>query len=621
MGCVSSKGFRRNPDRVSWYSPMSRNVSAASTNRRFESEEEFNHVVSLTSSSYGELNTATYMGSFLNLGRRAKQYKTLSPCTEFEDSFTFTSHLDVKHKGVCAATKPEMHKEQRNCLLMDDNTEGCPLMCHESKRYGTEIINTWELMDGLEDGARSSSSLRSQSCGKLIIPDKQISSSKLQGSINEPMGDGGSPVWKKYYMQEDEIVSMDFSFAQNSNTPPIGSPFSESPRRPYTPVTGSPFSESPRWAHTPLSGSPFSQSPRKEPSRGSLMDIEDSRSISSIELLDASTIGLKFLVSPANSSFHPSPVTGKEGLHSASRSFDARSSHSAHASFDGNNAHLRAYFDDTKSSYRSPNTTRHSSKKPSTESVYGSGSPLFDPSLMATFEEALKATKESASYDEWLQFSTDGSTMFSSSSADTQTSFDTLSDAESTPLWENREKLSLKIMPIDEGEVKSKKDLASYDFKCPARGEGKVVLYVTSLRGIRKTYQDCCNLRLILRGLGVQVDERDVWMHSKFRSELMDVLSGLSRGVPQVPQLFIKGRYIGGAEEVKQLHEEGILACLMDGLATGLIHNVCDGCGDARFVPCFNCNGSCKVLNEDNEVLRCLDCNENGLIMCPMCNI
>lgn len=169
--------------------------------------------------------------------------------------------------------------------------------------------------------------------------------------------------------------------------------------------------------------------------------------------------------------------------------------------------------------------------------------------------------------------------------------------------------------------MKPKRDLASYDLKCPPRGEGKIVLYFTSLRGIRKTFEDCCNLRLILRGIGAQVDERDVWMHSNFKSELMDVLSGTAKGVPlQVPQLFIKGRHIGGAEEVRQLHEEGILACLMDGLALGVIHNVCDGCGDARFLPCFTCSGSRKVINEeDDKVLRCRDCNENGLIMCPMC--
>ncbi|KAI3813197.1 hypothetical protein L1987_17915 [Smallanthus sonchifolius] len=42
----------------------------------------------------------------------------------------------------------------------------------------------------------------------------------------------------------------------------------------------------------------------------------------------------------------------------------------------------------------------------------------------------------------------------------------------------------------------------------------KLVLYFTSLRGVRKTYEDCCHVRVILKNCGVRVDERDVSMHS-----------------------------------------------------------------------------------------------------------
>ncbi|KAI3811747.1 hypothetical protein L1987_21476 [Smallanthus sonchifolius] len=42
---------------------------------------------------------------------------------------------------------------------------------------------------------------------------------------------------------------------------------------------------------------------------------------------------------------------------------------------------------------------------------------------------------------------------------------------------------------------------------------------------------------------------------------------------------------------------------------------VCDHCGDVRFVPCPNCNGSRKVFEEDEgRSIRCAYCNENGLI-------
>ena len=42
--------------------------------------------------------------------------------------------------------------------------------------------------------------------------------------------------------------------------------------------------------------------------------------------------------------------------------------------------------------------------------------------------------------------------------------------------------------------------------------------------------------------------------------------------------------------------------------------------GGVRFIPCLECNGSCKVRKEEeNGYLRCSQCNENGLIQCLIC--
>lgn len=155
-----------------------------------------------------------------------------------------------------------------------------------------------------------------------------------------------------------------------------------------------------------------------------------------------------------------------------------------------------------------------------------------------------------------------------------------------------------------------------FDRKCPPVGEERVVLYTTSLRGIRKTFEDCNNVRFILQGLNVAVDERDVSLHAEFRQELKDLMMG--KPVP-VPQVFIKGRYIGGLEEITKLHEDGTLATLVNGLPAQLSREDCDGCGGVRFVPCSDCSGSCKIINECNEVMRCPECNENGLMRCPIC--
>ncbi|KAH7282996.1 hypothetical protein KP509_35G055600 [Ceratopteris richardii] len=165
-----------------------------------------------------------------------------------------------------------------------------------------------------------------------------------------------------------------------------------------------------------------------------------------------------------------------------------------------------------------------------------------------------------------------------------------------------------------------KNPLAKFEELCPPGGENTVVLYTTSLRGIRKTFEDCNNLRSALESFQVAVDERDVSMHQDFRVELKQMMDNKP---VTVPRLFIKGRYIGGAEEVLQLHEDGQLGPLLEGLPQDHRGSgqPCDGCGGARFVPCLECSGSRKVVDPDNpkEVIRCPDCNENGLIQCPIC--
>jgi len=158
-------------------------------------------------------------------------------------------------------------------------------------------------------------------------------------------------------------------------------------------------------------------------------------------------------------------------------------------------------------------------------------------------------------------------------------------------------------------------------WKAPAGGEDKVVLYFTSLTIIRKTFDDCYVVKLILGGFRVLVDERDISMHAPFRQELQDLL-----GMPiRVPSLFIAGKYIGGVEEIQQLHEVGELAKYLQGFSLHTCASPCHGCGNARFIPCPNCDGSRKVFTEDKGgqpwglFVRCPECNENGLIRCPVC--
>ncbi|KAL0554954.1 hypothetical protein IC582_008885 [Cucumis melo] len=166
----------------------------------------------------------------------------------------------------------------------------------------------------------------------------------------------------------------------------------------------------------------------------------------------------------------------------------------------------------------------------------------------------------------------------------------------------------------------------------------KVILYFTSLRGIRKTYEDCCHVRAILRAIRVRVDERDVSMHSGFKEELKQLLmeDQNKNSGGNLPRVFIGRKQIGDAEEIRRLHEDGQLEKLLE--CCEKIENgdggVCEACGDIRFVPCETCCGSCKVFYEEEDYeeeleeeeeedgygfQRCVDCNENGLVRCPIC--
>ncbi|KNA13186.1 hypothetical protein SOVF_119060 [Spinacia oleracea] len=157
--------------------------------------------------------------------------------------------------------------------------------------------------------------------------------------------------------------------------------------------------------------------------------------------------------------------------------------------------------------------------------------------------------------------------------------------------------------------------------KCPPGGENCVVMYTTTLRGIRKTFEDCNIARKVMESYNVRVIERDVSMDSGYKEELRKLMVDVQTRPPTPPVVFIKGRLIGGAEEVVKLDEQGKLQGLLEGISISKGLSGCEGCGGIRFLMCMDCNGSCKVLDLNNNkiMLRCGECNENGLIHCPIC--
>lgn len=147
--------------------------------------------------------------------------------------------------------------------------------------------------------------------------------------------------------------------------------------------------------------------------------------------------------------------------------------------------------------------------------------------------------------------------------------------------------------------------------------EDRVVIYFTSLRGVRRTFHDCQSVRMVFRGFRVNLDERDVSMDVAYKNELQELFGEENVSLPQV---FVKGKHVGGAEQVLNHLEVGELMMMIKGLPFRSL-KPCDVCDDMRFIACVNCGGSRKVYDEDKEQTnRCPVCNENGLMRCPLCS-
>ncbi|CAF1892070.1 hypothetical protein HID58_045990 [Brassica napus] len=149
--------------------------------------------------------------------------------------------------------------------------------------------------------------------------------------------------------------------------------------------------------------------------------------------------------------------------------------------------------------------------------------------------------------------------------------------------------------------------------------ENSIVVYFTSLRVVRPTFEDCRAVTTILRTFPVRIDERDLSMDASYAAELERIFFGGKKDLPKLPRVFIGGRYVGGAEEVIQLHETGELKKLVQELPR-VERGVCEMCGCYRFVPCNDCHGSHKVYTEKLGFRTCSTCNENGLVRCSSCS-
>ncbi|CAI5480991.1 unnamed protein product [Closterium sp. Yama58-4] len=169
--------------------------------------------------------------------------------------------------------------------------------------------------------------------------------------------------------------------------------------------------------------------------------------------------------------------------------------------------------------------------------------------------------------------------------------------------------------------------LESFEQRCPPGGSDAVVVYTTTLRAVRKTFEDCVKVKNVLQALRVVYEERDISMRVSYRQELKTLMApgaatpAAAAAASSVPRLFICGRYIGDADTVLQMYDDYFLAELIEGLPTtddDAGKTGCGTCGGSKVVTCRQCGGNHKVVTSYGMRI-CSHCDDTGHVPCHTC--
>ena len=72
-----------------------------------------------------------------------------------------------------------------------------------------------------------------------------------------------------------------------------------------------------------------------------------------------------------------------------------------------------------------------------------------------------------------------------------------------------------------------------------------MVVYATSFRGVRATFEECRYVQDLLHNLRIRVTTKDIYVYQYYHKELEERLRHGHRGHISVPQVFIGGQHIG----------------------------------------------------------------------------
>ncbi|XP_063166726.1 glutaredoxin domain-containing cysteine-rich protein 1 [Candoia aspera] len=152
---------------------------------------------------------------------------------------------------------------------------------------------------------------------------------------------------------------------------------------------------------------------------------------------------------------------------------------------------------------------------------------------------------------------------------------------------------------------------------------GRIVIYTTSLRVVRTTFERCELVRKIFQNHRVKFEEKNIALNSDYGKELDKRCRRLGE-IPSVPVVFIEGQYLGGAEKILSMNESGELQDLLTKIERVQHPHECLSCGGFGFLPCSMCHGSKMSMfrncfTDSFKALKCTACNENGLQRCKNC--
>ncbi|XP_069050336.1 glutaredoxin domain-containing cysteine-rich protein 1 [Lepisosteus oculatus] len=152
---------------------------------------------------------------------------------------------------------------------------------------------------------------------------------------------------------------------------------------------------------------------------------------------------------------------------------------------------------------------------------------------------------------------------------------------------------------------------------------GRIVIYTTSFRVVRTTFERCELVRKIFQNHRVKFVEKNIVLNNEYGKELEERCKRVSES-PSLPVVFIDGHYLGGAEKILEMNESGELQDLLTKIEKVQHPHECSTCGGFAFLPCSMCHGSKmsvfrNCFTDSFKALKCSSCNENGLQPCKSC--